>query len=164
MRVEQAGSALWQGQVKLADVDATDSTPWLAELSVPLPPGKYQVTALVKDAQGAGGMKAWDVDVPAFGGKLALSTPVVARASGDGLPKADGSGEALLPFQIGNFIVRPMIGAQFKRGESAAFVVQVYGDAPAATIEYGLYRDGVWQSTLEPTQVQRWVRLLARGW
>lgn len=155
VRVEQAGTAIWQESMTLAAANATASSPWLLDLSVPLPPGKYQATALVKDAALAGGSKTWEVEVPAFSGPLTLSSPVVALAVDGSLPRAEGAAEdKLLPFQIGNYIVRPVPGAQFKRGQSAAFVVQVYGDVQGATIEYDLYNEGVYQSSLEPTRIQ----------
>lgn len=156
VRLEKDGVAAWQGSVKLADTGATATTPWLAEISVPLEPGAYDATALVKDDGGAGGTAKWQLDVPAYGGKIALSSPVVARVGPDGqLPKAASAadGSQLMPFQIGNYLVRPVPGATFKRGESAAFVVQVY-DAPSATIEYDLYFDGQYQNSLEPTDIK----------
>ena len=154
LRVEQAGNPVWQGNATLASLQATASTPWLAELSVPLPPGTYQATALVLDAQGAGGSTTSEVIVPAYGGKLSVSSPVVARVGAEGLPRAAAAeAEGLLPFQVGNYIVRPALGGTFRRGDSVAFVLQAY-DAPAATITYRLQRDGVFQSELDPIEIK----------
>jgi hypothetical protein len=153
VRVEQGGAPAWQGNVKLADVGATASKPWLLELSVPLAPGTYDVTAQVADATGNGGQKKASVTVPAYGGKLSFSTPVIARVDSDaGPPEASASAtDELQPFQIGHYIVRPAQGA-FKKGERVAFVVQVY-DAPKATIEFKLFRDGTWQSSLDTVEI-----------
>jgi hypothetical protein len=157
LRVEQGGKPVWQGHAPFSSMEATASTPWLAELSVPLPPGAYKATAIVLDGQAAGGSATADVDVPAYGGKLAASTAVVARVGSDGLPRvppATGAeGEGLKPFQVGNYVVRPALGGSFKRGDSIAFVVQVY-DAPSATVTYRLNRDGVFQSELDPFEIK----------
>ena len=153
VRVEAAGAAVWQGSVGLKASGATASTPWMTELSVPLLPGSYSVTVQVADSNKAGGKTSMDVTVPAFSGSLELSSVIATVAGRDGLPKAPAVDAAdLLPFQVGNYIVRPSATGQFKRGDSVAFVVQVYG-SQAATIEYDLWRDNVYQSSLSPEKV-----------
>lgn len=155
LRVERDGAGVWQGRAALKDAGAPASTPWLLDLSTPLLPGTYDVTALVTDGKGAGGRKSERVTVPAFGGRLALSSPVVAKVTDGALPKAaESDEEALAPFQVGTYIVRPQPGGSFRRGDTLAIVVQVY-DAPSATIEYDLWFGGELQGSIPAVEIKK---------
>jgi hypothetical protein len=153
LRVAQDGKPVWQGKHPVKD--AGSDKPWMLEFSAPLPPGSYEITAVAVDDKLMGGTATFPVEIPSYSGSLAISTPVIVKATEDGkltaagAPAADGS---LAPFQVGNYIARPDIAATFKRGEWLALVVQVY-NAPTAVIEYDLYRDGVYQSSLDPVKI-----------
>ena len=155
LRVEKDGAVVHQASMPLSDLGAGE--PWLAEFGVPLGTGIHHVTALVIDKGGKGGKKVMDVDVPTFGGAVALSSVVLAKAdaaAGEaGLPKAKPTADgSLAPFQIGNYTVVPQVPPVFKRGDTIALVVQVYGSSKA-TVEYDLYREGSYQSTTDPEQL-----------
>ncbi len=153
VRVEQAGAPVWQGKVSLTDSGATRSAPWMTELSVPLVPGSYSVTAQIANDKFAGGRASMDVTVPAFTGEVALSSVIMSVTGAAGPERVPDVDDAdLLPFQVGNYLVVPSPTGQFQRGQSVAFVAQVYG-SQSATIEYDLYADGVYQSSLEPGKV-----------
>jgi len=155
LRLEHDGLPAWQGSRPVKD--GTTGKPWMLEFAAPLAPGTYELTAVAVDGAKAGGTAKFTAEVPSFAGALAISTPVIVRADADGkLPAAGAPAEdgALAPYQVGNFIARPDIGATFKRGETLALVVQVY-NAAEAVVEYDLYRDGVYQSSLDPVKITK---------
>jgi hypothetical protein len=160
LRIEKDGQP--EHQVKMPASSFATGSHWFATFDVALPPGRHDATLLVVGLvgkQNQGGMTVVPLEVPSYTDGMALSSVVLAKAESIGgemaLPKAPINGDgSLAPFQIGTFTVRPQVPPVFKRGDTIAVVVQVYGEGKAS-MELDLLREGSYQNSTEPVAIAR---------
>jgi hypothetical protein len=154
LRVSKNGAPVYQDVFEpnasaLADI----SQLYLDELTtVPLAPGDYEATLQLTNGDGRGGRSEFPLAVPSMEGRLGLSSVMVTKAQGETIPKAEAAGDDFVAFRVGNYIVKPAVGTDFRAGDTLALAVQVYGSSKA-TLEYDLYKDGRLANSLEPVQL-----------
>ena len=155
LRVARGGEPVYQDVFEANPAALADlASGYVDELTtVPLAPGKYEVTVLLTDAEGRGGSTTQALDLPALGQGLGLSSLILAKAVDGGLPKAEGGDDEFVAFRVGQYVVKPHVSAEFRPGDTLALVVQAY-DASSATLEYTLYKDGRAANSLEPVQLK----------
>lgn len=154
LRVERDGEPVYQDAFEPNPAALADlSEGYVDELTtVPLTPGAYRATVVLTDGDGRGGRVTESVELPALGGGLGLSSLILAKAEGGDIPKATGSEEDFVAFRVGNYVVRPHVSGEFRPGDTLALVVQAY-DAPSASLEYTLFKDGRAANSLEPVRL-----------
>ncbi len=155
LRVTKNGEPVYQDVFEANPAALADlSGLYVDELTtVPLPPGDYQATVLLTDDDGRGGSAELLVKVPSMGGPLGVSSLILTKAIGGTIPKAEASADDFVAFRVGNYVVRPHVGGEFRAGDTLALVVQVY-NAASATLEYDLYKDGRLANSLDPVQLK----------
>jgi len=114
---------------------------------VPLRPGRYKLTVVVKDdINGHMGSIEIGIQVPRFDEEQLASSSLVLADLIQPLPTAQvGTG----PFVIGGTKVRPSVNQKFTRDQNLGIYMQVYNlgldpqtNRPSADIQYEIFKDG----------------------
>jgi GWxTD domain-containing protein len=109
------------GLARLADGSA------VASWSLPLKPGRYQVTVAAQLADaGKGGSATLDVEVPDYGGAALAASPIVAYPD----EPAVAGGDARDPWaamQLGPRRIRPRFGNAFQPSDGLMLVATIHG-------------------------------------
>jgi hypothetical protein len=99
----------------------------VASWSLPLKPGRYQITVAVQlPDTGQGGTTALDLEVPDFGGAVLAASPIVAYPDEPASAAADAH-DPWAAMQLGPRRIRPRFGNVFAASDALMIVATLHG-------------------------------------
>ena len=135
-----------------------------AGMTAALPPGKYEVIAVLRDASFQGSTRLEPLEVFSLSKELPCISSIVLSRSMAPSTQAAAGGDDYDPLRFGDQTVIPSLAEAYPREGSLIVFFHVYNVSEQYQYRLNLYRDGVLCSTSDPKSVRSEFRRPMNGY